>query len=170
MSNPPKAKGTAAETATLRWLRQNGFPWTERLTLTGIHDRGDLSLLPGAAVIAEIKNHATAATGQPGDALLTKWMTETETERTNAGADHAALIVKRKGTTDVGRWFCYLPLGHLVRLDRANPADVGTHKVTDLWPAIYGQPVCIDVATWVELLRRGGWGTPSDDMLEEAAS
>lgn len=163
-----KDKGTAAETATLRWLRDNGFPWTERLALSGIHDRGDLSLLPGAAVIAETKGHANAAAGQIAPKQLAKWMAETETERVNAGADHAALIVKRKGTTDVGRWFCYVQIGHLVRLERALPADVGQYKVTDLWPAVYGQPVCIDVATWAQLLRRGGWGMPWDD--EEAAA
>lgn len=168
MTNRPKQRGTAAETAALRWLREHGFPWTERLTLSGINDRGDLSLLPGCAVIAEIKNHASATAGQPGHAQLVKWMAETETERDNAHAEHAALIVKRKGTTDVGRWWCYLPIGHLVRLERALPADVGTHKVTDLWPAIYGQPACITVAAWAELLRRGGWGMPWGDE-EDAA-
>lgn len=159
MTNRSKQRGTAAETAALRWLREHGFPWTERLALSGIHDRGDLSLLPGCAVIAEVKNHATAATGQPGDAVLTKWMAETERERNNAGADHAALIVKRKGTTDVGRWFCYLPLGRLYRLvDEAFTCPRDWREAT----------ACIDVATWVHLLRRGGWGQPLTDD-EEAA-
>lgn len=168
MSNRPKQRGTAAETAVTRWLRDNGFPWADRLTLTGINDRGDICLLPGLAVIAEVKNHATAATGQPAPAQLTGWMAETEKERDNAKADHAALIVKRKGTTDVGRWFAYVPLGHLVRLERGLEANVGQHKVTDLWPAIYGQPVGIDVATWAQLLRRGGWGMPWDDEQDAA--
>lgn len=159
MTNRPKQKGTAAETATLRWLRDNGFPWTERLTLSGINDRGDLSLLPGAAVIAELKDHADAGTGQPPPKKITDWMTETETERCNAGADHAALIVKRKGTRDVARWWCYLPLGHLLRLSSGLPANVGDYTPADLHPPIYARPVCITVADWAELLRRGGWGS-----------
>ena len=64
-----KAKGTAAETAVLRYVRDNGFPWAHRLALTGNADQGDISLLPGNLVIVEVKSHATAATGQPGDAF-----------------------------------------------------------------------------------------------------
>lgn len=154
MTNRPKQRGTAAETAALRWLRANGFPWTERLTLTGSCDRGDLSLLPGLAVIAEIKNHAGAATGQPGQAQLDAWMAETETERLHASADHAALIVKRKGTTDVGRWWCYLPLGHLHHLALRLDAP----PVESMSPTSFRSPACITPAMWVDLLRRADYG------------
>lgn len=159
MSNPSKSKGTAAETAALRWLREHGFPWTERLTLAGIHDRGDLSLLPGCAVIAEVKNTKQGATGQPPAKVLHDWMRQTETERVNAQADTAALIVKRGGTTDVGRWFAYLPLAHLLHIERG--ANSPTHD--DNHAGAYRTPVCVTVAAWTELLRRGGWGQPWDD-------
>ncbi len=39
MSNPSKAKGTAAETAVVRYARAHGFPHADRLTLSGRYDR-----------------------------------------------------------------------------------------------------------------------------------
>ena len=152
-----KAKGTAAETAVSRWMRDHGFPWTERLALQGAADCGDLTLLPGRAVIVEVKNHATGATGQPPAGLLTDWMRQTETERVNAGADHAALIVKRAGTTDVARWWCYVRLGDLARLDAGERAD-------DVYGRIRSTTVCLDVATWALMLRHGGWGDPPEEL------
>lgn len=168
MTNRPKNRGTAAETAALRWLREHGFPWTERLALAGSADCGDLSLLPGRGVVVEVKNVAVAGTGQPPAGLLADWMAQTEAERANSDAEHAALVVKRAGTTDVGRWWCYVPLGHLIRLERGLPADVGEHSVTQLWGEPYGEPVCITVATWTVMLRKTGWGSPVDDESEAA--
>ena len=157
MSNRPKQKGTAAETAAVKWFREHGFPWTERLTLTGSSDRGDLSLLPGALVVVEVKNTKAGATGQPPAGQLAKWMRETEAERVNAGADHAALIVKRAGTTDVGRWFCYLPLGHLVELSQWDePFPAAAYRTP------YDQPACITPEAWAHMLRVAGYGHPHE--------
>lgn len=152
--NRPKARGTAAETATLRWLRDNGFVWAERLTLTGHHDRGDISLLPGNLIIAEIKNHATAATGQPGQKQLAAWMAETDRERANARADHALLVVKRKGTTNPGAWWCYVTTATFAALTGSA-----------ISPIPYAEaPVCADLSTITALLRHAGYGSaPEDD-------
>lgn len=112
MSNPSKAKGTAAETALLRYAHQNGFPHADRQPLRGNRDQGDLALCPG--VVVEVKNHSgMPALGQPSAAVLAQWMNQTEVERTNARAAIGLLVVKRKGTTDPGRWFAYLPIGTL---------------------------------------------------------
>lgn len=152
MANPSKAKGTAAETAVLRHVTAHGFPWTERLALSGVHDRGDLSLLPGRTVIVEVKNHAgPAALGQPTAGDLAAWMAQTETERVNAGADVALLVVKRKGTAEPGRWFAYL------RAD-TNAALVGAPDPASL-PEPH-TPVCMSLASALVLLRHAGYGTP----------
>ena len=90
-----KAKGTAAETAVVRFLQAAGFAQAERRTLNGVKDRGDIAGLPG--VVIEVKNCARQE--------LPAWVEEAELERDN---DHATLGVvwhKRRGTTDPGRWF-----------------------------------------------------------------
>ncbi|MFF9898476.1 hypothetical protein [Streptomyces longispororuber] len=90
-----KAKGTAAETAVVRFLRAVGFTQAERRTLSGVQDRGDIAGLPG--VVIEVKNCARDQ--------LPAWLAEAERERDN---DHASLGVvwhKRRGTTDPGAWF-----------------------------------------------------------------
>ena len=148
-----KAKGTAAETAVLRHVRDNGFPWAHRLALTGNADQGDISLLPGNLAILEVKSHATGATGQPGAAQLADWMRQTATERDNAGADHAALVVKRKGTTDVGRWWAYVTAGAFASLLGADLNLPDPHA-----------PLCMSVSSLLPVLRRAGYGTALDEV------
>ena len=86
--NKPKARGTAFETAVVRYARDNGFPTAERLALHGGKDIGDIRLVSG--VILECKNHATYSDNDVED-----WLQETERERINGNADKALLVVKR---------------------------------------------------------------------------
>ena len=60
MTNPPRKRGTAAETAVTRWLRDHGFPHADRQPLRGGRDQGDIDITAG--LIAEVKNHR----GSPG--------------------------------------------------------------------------------------------------------
>lgn len=144
-----KAKGTACETAILKYVRANGFPWAERLALSGNADCGDISLLPGRLVVLEAKAHATAATGQPGDAQLTEWMRQTETERGNAGADYGVLVVKRKGTTNPGRWWAYVTAGDFGKLLDAPMQMRDPHA-----------PLCMSLSSLLPVLRAAGYGSP----------
>ena len=41
-----KAKGTAAETALVKYLRDHGFPGAERRAMTGEFDQGDVTGTP----------------------------------------------------------------------------------------------------------------------------
>ena len=150
-----KDKGTRLETDVLRWFRDSGFPWAERLALSGSQDCGDISLLPGRAVIVECKNVSAAASGQPGAKLLHKWLMETDVEAEHAGADFALLVVKRSGTTDAGRYWCYMRLGEWLRL-------TGAHlPLPD--PS---QPVCMSLASAAAVLRSAGYGTaPEGEVL-----
>lgn len=149
MTNRPKQRGTAAETAVLRYVRERGYPWAHRLALTGNADQGDISLLPGNLVILEVKAHASAATGQPGDAQLTDWMRQTSTERVNAGADYGVLVVKRKGTTDPGRWFAYVTAGAFASLLGADLDLPNPHA-----------SLCTSVSSLLPVLRAAGYGSP----------
>jgi hypothetical protein len=95
MVNRSKAKGTAAETAIARYLQANGFPYAERRTLNGTHDRGDIAGIP--SVVIEVKNCAKTELGS--------WIAEAERERDNDGASLGVVWHKRRGKTDPADWF-----------------------------------------------------------------
>jgi hypothetical protein len=101
-----KQKGTAAETAVVRWLQANGHPYAERRTLSGQYDRGDIAGVPGICI--EVKNHARwdAAT----------WLAEAITEAENAGVDIGIVVAKKRGTTNPGDWYVITTLDMFNRL------------------------------------------------------
>jgi hypothetical protein len=96
-----KAKGTAGETAVVRYLQQ-WWPATERRALNGGKDRGDI------AGIADLCIEVKAAKTQ----LIGPWQRETLTEMANAGASACLLVVKRPYKA-VGQWDAYMPIGQL---------------------------------------------------------
>lgn len=100
MANPSKQKGTAAETAVVRYLRANGFDQAERLALHGGKDIGDIRACPG--VIIEVKHWATYT-----DTDIVRWMCETTTERNNANADVGILVVRRGGKGNPADWWAW---------------------------------------------------------------
>lgn len=106
-----KDKGTRAETAVVRWFRENGFgPGVERRALSGVADRGDVAGILG--IVVEVKDRARYAIGE--------WLRETQTEAAAADADHAVLVVKPVGVgeTRVGEWWAISPLYDFARLLR----------------------------------------------------
>jgi hypothetical protein len=103
-----KQKGTAAETAVVKYLKANGFPKAERRALTGALDKGDISGI--FDVVLEVKNHKTMTLGQ--------WMEELKVEIDNANAATGAVVHKRKGTTDVGEWYASMPFYMFIYLLR----------------------------------------------------
>ena len=84
--NRAKQKGTAWETAVVRYLNEHGFPFAERRAMAGRDDRGDVAGIPG--VILECK--ATR------EITLAAFMDETAEERRNAGASLGVAVVKRR--------------------------------------------------------------------------
>jgi len=98
----PKAKGTMAETAVVKWLQAEGWSHAERRIMHGGKDKGDI--LIGRDFVLEVKNHKSYAWAE--------WMKETETERFNAAATFGVLIVKPRGVgeTRVGEWWACIPL------------------------------------------------------------
>lgn len=156
MVNRPKQIGTAAETAVVRAARTRGFPHADRLTLTGAHDRGDITLCPG--VIIEVKGGETARSAS--DAVIEAWLNETNREAIHAGADVAFLVVQRRGVgaPNAHRWWAWWRLGWL---EHAR----GTHHVDDVDPT----PVRMLLGDALQLIRAAGYGNPPDTDHHAAA-
>lgn len=93
--NRSKTKGTSAETAIVGFLRDNGFPHTERRALAGNSDRGDIAGIPG--VVIESKNCAKQE--------LAAWLDEAKVEQSNDRADLGVVWHKRRGKGSPGDWF-----------------------------------------------------------------
>lgn len=100
-----RAKGTAAETAVVNYLRANGFPHAERRALAGSADRGDIAGIAGWAI--EVKSGARLDI--PG------WLRETAKEADNV-TGYGLLVVKPKGigAANVGDWWAIQPLSQVL--------------------------------------------------------
>jgi Holliday junction resolvase-like predicted endonuclease len=104
-----RAKGTAAETAVVAYLRDQGATQVERRALAGALDRGDIAGLPGVCV--EVKNHQHIS--------LAEFVDEAVAEGVNAGADVALAWIKRRGKGSPADWFVAMTGAQAVALLRA---------------------------------------------------
>ena len=89
-----KEKGTAFESAVVRWLSSalGAEPGAiHRETLHGSHDEGDVGGIyaHGRRVVMECKNHSRDE--------LPRWLREAEAERGNADALAGVVVSKRRG-------------------------------------------------------------------------
>ena len=125
----PKDIGTAAESAVVKYLRENGFGNAERRALHGSTDLGDITGIPG--VVIEVKGGKMAEGASDG--LVQAWLAETDAERRNAKADVGILVLKRKGQAVAGSWWC-------------------------IYRNIQGYPIRMLLKDYVNLLRRDGYG------------
>lgn len=91
-----RAKGTAAESAIVKYLVARGWPHAERRALNGSNDKGDIAGLVGVCI--EVKNHKVSSQSFPA------YVDEAEVEKTNAKAEVGVAWVKRRGTTDPAKW------------------------------------------------------------------
>ena len=151
MVNKPKQIGTAVETAIVRAARTRGFPNADRLTLTGATDRGDIGLCPG--VIIEAKGGQQAKTAS--DALIAKWLAETETERGHAGAAIGFLVTQRPGIglPNAHRWWAHLTVHTFLTLLGA------THAIE---PPNPDAALRLTLDSALALLRAAGYGNQHD--------
>lgn len=108
MTNPPKKRGTAAESAVVAWLRANGHEGARRNAPAGAKDCGDIFGVespctargpdPHDPVVIEVKAYKNLARG------INEGLAELEAEKRNAGTVHGVLVVKRPGKGDPGEW------------------------------------------------------------------
>lgn len=92
MVNKAKIKGTSHETATVKFLKDNGFPFARRLAQAGAKDLGDVTLgdTPvGGRVTIECKDHAKIN--------LAGFVDEMIEESRNNETDYGVVVVKRRG-------------------------------------------------------------------------
>lgn len=101
-----KAKGTAMESLFRDYLRVEGFD-ADRQILSGAKDIGDLKVY-GVDAVFEVKNCIKLN--------LSGWLTETETERKNAGKRFGFTLFKRKGKGKPEDQYALMPVGTLVDL------------------------------------------------------
>jgi hypothetical protein len=154
--------GKDTEQAVARWLRGNGFAGAERLVRTGYRvatresaDEGDITGTPGITwQVKSLRPHTRAELAVP------TWLNETEAQRKAAGSELGFLVVRRWGTTDVGRWWVFQRLGQLIGL--AATAEFCDSGITSYCPII---PVRMDMAALSGLLVATGWA----DVSEEAS-
>jgi hypothetical protein len=90
-----KAKGTAAETAVVRFLQANGYPHAERRALAGNQDRGDVAGIP--ALVIEVKNAAKME--------LAGWLDEAIKESDFHIGNLAVVWHKRRGKASPADWY-----------------------------------------------------------------
>lgn len=83
-----KAKGTAAETAVVKYLREKGFK-ARRNALTGSSDGGDIHIEGMDNLVIEVKNQARLS--------IPEWLRQVDEEKINTGARNGILIVKPRG-------------------------------------------------------------------------
>lgn len=94
MTNRPKQKGTAAETAVVQYLQNCGFENAERRALSGKHDKGDIANMP---VVIEVKNQK--------ELKLAQWIKEALAEAENASLDVGVVWHKRVGKASPRDWY-----------------------------------------------------------------
>jgi hypothetical protein len=103
-----KQRGTAWESAIVRFLTDHGFPHAERRALSGTQDRGDVAGVPG--IVVEAKNCSATSLGV--------WMDEAIVEQANDGADYSAVWHHRRGKASPGDGFVTMTGAAWVRLIR----------------------------------------------------
>lgn len=161
MSKKDTDVGKDTEQRVARWLRGNGHPHAERTVRTGYRvagrelvDGGDIDGTPGICWQVKSLRPATRAERE-----VPAWLLETDSQRRSVGASVGLLVVRRWGTTDVGRWWCYLAAGDLFGL-----ADGFASAAVD--PAVV-IPVRLELRHMVALLAGWGWGS---ELAEDGAA
>lgn len=153
--NRPKAIGTAAESATVRYLQANGFDNAERRALRGTADAGDITGTPG--LCWSVKGGKAAENASDLD--IDRWLSELATQVAHAGARHGILVLKRRavGPGNAGNWWAVLTSGNLTWL--TTRCAIGPQRI----------PIRMRLADAVILLRWAGYGTPLQSEVDGAA-
>ena len=106
MSTPSKRKGSAWELAIAKYLVEKGWKHAERRIAGSTIDKGDIYGIIGCVI--EAKNEKRID--------LSGYLKELEVEMRNAKAETGVVMVKKKGTTDVGQAYAVMPIDLWVKL------------------------------------------------------
>lgn len=108
MSNPSGKKGTWGETSRVNYLKARGWRYATRITKKGSRDCGDLILDQAVPVMIESKETRAFTPST--------FIAEMEAQIENAAAEFGFVIVKKKGTTDVGKYYALTTVDEMMKL------------------------------------------------------
>lgn len=100
MTNRNKEKGTAAETAVVRYFIARGYTGAERRSLRGVNDGGDIAGVPMTTI--EVKAEKNPPARPDG------WFNELLREMRNTG-DPIGILVVKVPYKPVERWDAWMP-------------------------------------------------------------
>jgi len=137
-----KDKGTSFETDTVKFLRARlKDDRIERRALHGDKDMGDVFNIfaHGNEGIAECKNYDKWSKYD-----LDKWKAETVTQRGNAGADFALLIVHEKGCGEkrFGQNSCYMQIRDMEKVAGGSFTCIAGDSARDMWVRVTVEDAC----------------------------
>lgn len=103
-----KQVGTDAENRVVEYAKSRGWAHADRLTLSGVNDRGDVRLGDGVNFTLEVKGGQGAASRPHGH------LKELKAEMANNGHMFGAVIAKKAGSRNVGDdWVAMMPVSVL---------------------------------------------------------
>jgi len=113
-----KAAGSAAERAVADYLAAAlEDDRIDRRVKHGSKDRGDIGgvRIHGQRLVIEVKNHVRTD--------IAGWIAEAQIEAGNDDALAGVVVHKRRGTTNVGRWYVAMTVDELVALITGQKVD-----------------------------------------------
>lgn len=111
MSNPNKAKGSAAERAVCDYLNVRGIE-AERVPAGATLDRGDIWVPDKRFPAIQVKNHARLD--------LAGWVEDVAVQAENASRYAGIVIHKRRGKGNPGSWYVTCTLSDLITIIERN--------------------------------------------------
>jgi hypothetical protein len=111
MSNPNKAKGSAAERASCDYLNVRGVE-AERVPAGATLDRGDIWVPDKNWPAIQVKNHARLD--------LSGWVDDVAIQARNAGRETGIVIHKRRGKGNPASWYVTCTLDTLITIIEGN--------------------------------------------------
>lgn len=119
MTNPPKQRGTAAESALVKLCTAWRIP-AERRALKGNADEGDVWLF-GGRIVVEVKSRRT----RPADEEIARMWGEANREAARVPqSDVALLVLKRPGKAHPSEWWAVMNTAEYVWLCGLDPEDL----------------------------------------------
>ncbi len=101
-------KGTHGETARVNYFKARGWKYATRIPKAGAKDKGDLILDQAVPVMIESKETKAFTPST--------FISEMEVQVQNSNAEFGFVIVKKKGTTDVGKYYALTTVDQLMSL------------------------------------------------------
>ncbi len=101
-------KGTKGETDRVNYFKSRGWKYATRIPKAGAKDKGDLILDQAVPVMIESKETKSFTPST--------FIAEMEAQIINSDAKFGFVVVKKKGTTDVGKYYAITTVDHMMNL------------------------------------------------------